>query len=647
MLLRLGQLAPGRTALTQAAEGFAVAGGACLAGRVGVFFQAAVVPVGEPHLLGGVVHVLLVEDAGVGHEAVEGVTVDAGQVVDAVAAVRGSHGRYAAHVRLGLDVAGGGEVVLHVEAGVVSGNLLAPLLAEGRGAAAVGKYHDIALVAHLQEVPAVAPALGQGVLRAAFAHLDGRIGLGRVELGRVQHPGEHLLAVHGGEPAGFRLMAVQLGQDVLVLEGNLAEAVAAQGHQLGGEVHGAVGAQERSVLQYAEGAVDVEPEGVGCQAFGLAAGNHVIEGADSFRAGGKVQGLAVIGPAGGVNRVFEIRGEFAHVLDGRVASLAFLAVVIDHVGHHDAVFVGLVAVTGHREPAQLPAVGAPGGFGVVAAGEGELRGFPGEGAVDEDAGVGGEGVLLAFQLLAGVGDEAAVGAPGKVRDVREGAVGQLELHFFASQDVHSGGNYAVTQGGHIGMRDFRQPMVPVAVHEVFRGIRLCLVQHRVRVGGYFHGAVDIGNIHELAAVGGEGELFHAAGDIGLQDALAQFSVRIGGLEELAALQEEDGFSVGAPAGAGDAFPVHREQGGVTAFHGNGEKVAYAAVGGDVRVAHAVQDGFLVGGELGVAQAAQRQEHFGGHAAIGHLDGGRADVSFLRFHLTVLTGCDGHYGCRQR
>ena len=200
----LGQGAPGRTALADAAEGRA-------------FAQAAVVPVGEPHFLGGQIHMLFVEDAGVGDEAVVHILMDTGQVIHAVAAVGSAASRHAADIRFGLDGPCGRKVILHIEADVVSGDFLAPFLAEGRGAAAVRKHHHIALVGHQHIIPAIAPALGKRALGTAQADLDGGIRLGRIKLRREENPGEHLLAVHGGEPAGLGLVLVQLTQQVLVL----------------------------------------------------------------------------------------------------------------------------------------------------------------------------------------------------------------------------------------------------------------------------------------------------------------------------------------------------------------------------------------------------------------------------------------------
>ena len=214
-----GLVAPGRAGLLQAAKGDTVAGGPHLPFLVGVFVgNAAIVPVGEPHFFRSHVHVLLVEDTGVRDEAVVHIPVDTGQVVNAIAAIGGAAGRHAAHIRFRLDVTGCREVILHVQANVVAGDFLAPGLAKSRGTAAVREHHHIALMAHEQVVPAVAPALRERPLRAAQANLDGRVGLGGVELRREQHPGEHLLPVHSIQPAGLGFVRIQLGKEVLVLK---------------------------------------------------------------------------------------------------------------------------------------------------------------------------------------------------------------------------------------------------------------------------------------------------------------------------------------------------------------------------------------------------------------------------------------------
>ena len=377
------------------------------------------------------------------------------------------------------------------------------------------------------------------------------------------------------------------------------------------------------------------------------AGHHVEDALQALGEGAEIQGLSVLGPHRAFRIVFEGSGEVLHIHHGGIGALAFSFLLVNHIGQHQAHLVRLVAVPFHREPGQAAAVRAPHRMRVIAAFGGYLRGFPGEGAVEVDAGIGGEGVLLAFQLLAGVGDVAAVRAPAKVCYVREGAVGQLELDVLSSQDVHSFLHHAITQRSYIGVRDFRHPVVPVAVHQVLGGVGLGLVQQGIRVRGHFHGTVYIGYIHHLGAVRGQLVIVYSAGDIGHQFPLSQLVVGKRGLEELAALQEEDGFSVGAPAGRCNALAVQGERGGLSAFHRQHIEVADAAVFRHIRVAHPIEDGFLVRGKLGIAQAAQRQEHFGGHPSIGNLQPGRADITFLRFHFLGFTGCEGQYGRSQR
>ena len=81
MPLRLGKVAPRRSSLLHASEGDSVTPRSDLTGSVLVLGKASVVPVGEPHFLGLIVHVLLVEDTRMGYETVIGVAVDAGEVV--------------------------------------------------------------------------------------------------------------------------------------------------------------------------------------------------------------------------------------------------------------------------------------------------------------------------------------------------------------------------------------------------------------------------------------------------------------------------------------------------------------------------------------------------------------------------------------
>ena len=82
--------------------------------------EAAVVPIREPHFLGGIIQGFLVEDACVGDEAVEGVLVHSCQVIHGIAAIAGAARRDLVDVRLCLHLARGAQVILDVQAAVIS-----------------------------------------------------------------------------------------------------------------------------------------------------------------------------------------------------------------------------------------------------------------------------------------------------------------------------------------------------------------------------------------------------------------------------------------------------------------------------------------------------------------------------------------------
>ena len=82
---------------------------------------------------------------------------------------------------------------------------------EARKTTTVGSYDDIVVCRHNLEIPTVAPELADGTLRTAFTEEEGGVLLVRVELWRINHPGQHLLAVGGLHPAGFHLTHLQHG----------------------------------------------------------------------------------------------------------------------------------------------------------------------------------------------------------------------------------------------------------------------------------------------------------------------------------------------------------------------------------------------------------------------------------------------------
>ena len=176
--------------------------------------------------------------------------------IGGIAAVGGAHTGEFAHEGLALHPASGAEVVLHVEAAVVSADFFLPGLAGGSGAAAVGQDHHIALLGHQAVAPAIAPVLAVGALRAAEHDLDGRIDLALVELGRVEHPALHLLMVDGFDPDAFGSGLGELREDVLVLGRDRVEAGLAaldlDGHQFHREVEAVVAGQQFDALFLAE-----------------------------------------------------------------------------------------------------------------------------------------------------------------------------------------------------------------------------------------------------------------------------------------------------------------------------------------------------------------------------------------------------------
>ena len=342
---------------------------------------------------------------------------------------------------------------------------------------------------------------------------------------------------------------------------------------------------------------------------GLGIGDHVVDGLDAFHERIEIQGLAVSRPDGAVGIVGEIRGQVHDVLDGGIGRLTLPFRLVHDIGHHQAHLVGLVAVAGHGQPGDLAAVGAPHGHGVIAAAQGDDRGLAGQDAVDVDFRIGGEGVFLAFLLLAGIGDVAAVRAPAEVLDAAEGAVRELVQHIRTAQDVQAFLDYTVAERGDEGMVDVFHPVVPMAVHQVLGRVRIGLGKQRVGVHGALDGAVHRAHVHDLAGVRGKGELVDPPLDVRHLDALAQLAGLVGRLPHLAALEEENPAAVRRPAGVRDALAVHGELRRRTAFGREGEEVADAAVFGDRGVADPVQDGLSVRGKLRIGEASEGQEDF--------------------------------------
>ena len=81
------------------------------------------------------------------------------------------------HGQVGRPV-GSRHIVLHAESAVVAADFLKPLHTEAWYTAAVGGDDEVARTAHNLEVPAGAPELADGALRATLAEEQRGIGLG-------------------------------------------------------------------------------------------------------------------------------------------------------------------------------------------------------------------------------------------------------------------------------------------------------------------------------------------------------------------------------------------------------------------------------------------------------------------------------------
>ena len=287
----------------------------------------------------------------------------------------------------------------------------------------------------------------------------------------------------------------------------------------------------------------------------------------------------------------------------------------------------------------MAAVGAPDRVGVVAAVRLDVQGGAGQQVIDIDAAVGAEGVLLAHVLAAGIDDVASVRTPVQLLGAAERFGREFE-QFLGAEDVRGvlRGDLAVAEGGHVGAGNVGHPVVPVAVHQVFGGVGLRLVQVLELVRRLLQGRIlDAAHIQDLVLVRRELVVGNAVRNVTQLHLLAEFVPLEGGLPELPALQEEDALAVGGPAGGADALGEAGQLDLAAAVRIAEEQVAATLVVGYGGVGNAVQDPAPVGRELGVGQAAEREERLGRHHAVRDADVGRTDVSAVFFLCTT----DGH------
>ena len=184
-----------------------------LMGRIGVRahcrsvrlvpIRTAIVVIDEPQFLGLAIHRLEVVDTAVSDECLETLLVVTSEEEGRVAAIRSTDATHTIAIapRLACHVVDRREVVADILTAIIARDLIQPLLTERGQTTTVRSNHNVTLSRHQLEVPAVAPKLAYDALRTALAVEQRRIFLCGVEVGRQDHPNEHLLVVGGLDPA--------------------------------------------------------------------------------------------------------------------------------------------------------------------------------------------------------------------------------------------------------------------------------------------------------------------------------------------------------------------------------------------------------------------------------------------------------------
>ena len=164
--------------------------------------------------------------------------------------------------------------MLHALTAVIAADSLIPFYAESRKTATVGSYDDIIVGRHNLEIPTIAPELADRTLRTAFAEEQGRILLVRVEMRRIDNPGQHLLAVSGFHPASLYFTHFQLVVDLFVLEGELRYGINLLYRSIAIGIVVRIGTEytdrERFAVQLTDG------ENFVAHGHGVAFGNHTV-----------------------------------------------------------------------------------------------------------------------------------------------------------------------------------------------------------------------------------------------------------------------------------------------------------------------------------------------------------------------------------
>ena len=382
-------------------------------------------PVLEEHLLGGIVHHLLAENAAVGYECLETLLMVSRQPVHGESPETGTHCTkpVPVHVRLGCNIIGSGQQVLHGQSAVVPAYLVGPELTVTAHPATGGSDNHVAVGGHLAHVPAVAPELPEYSLGSARAEHHGRVFLVFIKVRRVNGPDQHLFVIHRGNPALPDFRHGQLVQQVLVLEAQFGGLTRGRIHTVDllgfGHVHPC---GDKPVAGEGHAVIIVHTGSNRCYPGGLHV--HFVNIVFRVHRTDKIEVFPLVHPYLPEGRVIEIRGEVALLSAGQF-----------HL--KKPLLIGLVSGPFHAVPVDPAAIGRKERNAVVARhAQGQVLCLSALQVVQVDIRIGTEGVLQPGHLLAGVGDPPAVGCPGHLFQSPEGLHGRIVR--FPGHQVGSG-----------------------------------------------------------------------------------------------------------------------------------------------------------------------------------------------------------------
>ena len=515
--------------------------------------RTAVIVVHEPQLLGLAIHRLEVVDTAVSDECFEALLVVAGEEEGRVAAIRCTDATHTLAVAPGLacHVIDSREVVANVLTTIIARDLVEPLLTERRQTAAVGSNHNVALSCHQLEVPAVAPKLANDALRTTLAVEQRRIFLCGVEVGRQDHPNEHLLVVGGLHPT--------------LLDATHRDVV----------VNGLV-----DVRELCDSALSVNGIEFGSRRDGSDLGNDLLarlgEGVDVVIALGQHLNLAR-SYCHAANLMCSL--DRSDEVDRLVALPNYVrGVVVETLGHvlerllgavvnQQTILVALVAGATHRADSDLAVVGRPNGILVVTGHRGhnaqtgilsglltyevtlaDVERLAACQIVNIYVRVGRNGILGAGQRLAGVCQSGTCVVPRDLGSVEVGCQRGVPRSLRAD-DVN--GVRDTLRSVEVGNEDVAVvalvPIAPMASHQVVVDTSLRLVHILVNILRQNVLNVHGLNVIDLVGGGSDTECLDVALDV---RHLAQHSVGGGYVPDLhratAVREEEERAAVGCP-----------------------------------------------------------------------------------------------------